>query len=419
MKKDSQPSFKSIQILSSKAHELWTKAKAVKQAQKKSAAPADGADVEIPGADLTVAITLSSVIKATLAIFAIYFAAQFLFIIRDKIFLLCLAFFLSIVIDSSVSFLERMRLPRGIAVLLVYALFLSILIFLVASLIPIVAYQVQDLARLINHSADDFLSNPQINIPIVSDSFNMQLSNLMHNLLESLQIKDRTDAMTQFGTNLSQAAQNSIGLAVQLAGSVFNFIATFILILFLAFFIQMEKEKISNYFRIFFPRHYRRYVDAKAEAVYLKMSQWAQGQIILCFSIGLLAFIALKILGIPYALTLALLAGFTEIIPYAGPIIAAIPAVLIAGTQGGFIWAVITMAVYYVIQFCENHMLVPLVMKHAVGLSPIVVMFGMLVAVSFPSTIHPILGVILAVPITTIVTIFVDDLRHISRKKVD
>ncbi|MBP9773787.1 MAG: AI-2E family transporter [Candidatus Peribacteraceae bacterium] len=419
MKKEPQPSFKSIQILGTKAHEIWTKARAAKQAQKKASNTAEGAEAEMPGADLTIAITLSSVVKATLAIFAIYLGAQFLFTIRDKIFILCLAFFLSIVIDSSVSFLERMRIPRGFAVLLVYILFLSVLIFLVASLIPIVAYQVQDLARLINRSADDFLATPDVQIPLVSDAINAQLSSLMHNLLEGLQIKDRTDAMTQFGANLSLAAQNSFGFAVQLAGSVFNFIATSILILFLTFFIQMEKEKISNYFRIFFPRHYRRYVDAKAEAVYLKMSQWAQGQIILCFSIGLMAFIALKILGMPYALTLALLAGFTEIIPYAGPIIAAVPAVLIAGTQGGFVWAVITMGIYYAIQFCENHILVPLVMKHAVGLSPIVVMFGMLVAVSFPSTIHPILGVILAVPVTTIVAIFIDDLRHISRKKVD
>jgi predicted PurR-regulated permease PerM len=68
-------------------------------------------------------------------------------------------------------------------------------------------------------------------------------------------------------------------------------------------------------------------------------------------------------------------------------------------------------AMYYVIQWCENNLLVPLIMKRAVGLSPIAILFAMLIGISFPDIIHPILGVMLAIPVTTIITIFLEDWR--------
>ena len=113
----------------------------------------------------------------------------------------------------------------------------------------------------------------------------------------------------------------------------------------------------------------------------------------------------------PYALTLAVLAGFCEFIPAMGPLIAAVPSVFIALTQEGFIWALVVAGIYYVIQWCENNLLVPLIMKRAVGLSPIAILFGMLIGVSFPETIHPVLGIMLAIPTTTIIAIFLNDWR--------
>jgi predicted PurR-regulated permease PerM len=114
----------------------------------------------------------------------------------------------------------------------------------------------------------------------------------------------------------------------------------------------------------------------------------------------------------PYALTLAVLAGFCEFIPAMGPLIAAVPAVLIALSQQGFVSAAIVMGVYYVIQWCENNLLVPLIMRRAVGLSPVAILFSMMIGVSFPDTIHPVLGVMLAIPTTTIIAIFLRDLSE-------
>lgn len=419
MPRKTPDSFKSIQILSEKAQSLWALAKTRMQS---SATGAKGTKLLPPPSERNRNVVFldmhaGTVAKATLTIVGVLGIMWVLFFVRDKILILLLAFFIAVVMDTHVRRLERWHIPRSVAVLLIYLVFLSITIFLIASLVPIVATQLQDLARFINQSSDSFLADPNVHLSFLSDGMNERLTAMIQDALENMGIRDRASALFQFGQNLSAVAQSSISFAVQIAGSVFNFIVNLILILALAFFIQLEREKISDFVRALLPRNYRGYYDSKADAIYHKMSQWFQGQLILCVSIGVLVFIALSILGMPYAQTLALLAGFTEFIPYAGPIIGAFPAVFIALTQQGLVWGLIVAAVYYVIQICENNLLVPLIMKHAVGLSPIAIMFGMLIGVSFPDTIHPVLGIILAVPTTAVITIFVHDFYTLRKKK--
>jgi len=122
-------------------------------------------------------------------------------------------------------------------------------------------------------------------------------------------------------------------------------------------------------------------------------------------------------LGMPYALTLAVLAGFTEFIPYVGPFIAAVPSLLIALSQWGFTWALIVALCYYAVQWSENNLIVPFVMRRAVDVSPVAIIFAMLAGVSFPSVLHPVPGIPLPIPAASIITIFLDDLRRKSGKE--
>ena len=163
------------------------------------------------------------------------------------------------------------------------------------------------------------------------------------------------------------------------------------------------------------PERYRTYLHSKSEAMHTKIGQWARGELLLMLSIATLTFIALIILGMPYALTLAVLAGFCEFIPAVGPLIAAIPAVMIALSDKGLVYALVVAGVYYIIQWCENNLLVPLIMRRAVGLSPVAILFAMMVGISFPNTIHPLVGVMLAIPITTILALFLEDWQKIHR----
>lgn len=416
-RKKSDP-FTSFRILGKKAQDLFVKAAEIKKSMKDL--PADGEVTEpSPCGDFTIRFAPGSVVQAACLILAVIVASWLVSVLSDKIILLLLAFFLAAIIDPGVRFLERIGFPRGIGILLHYFFALFVIVFLVLSLIPIIASQLQQIAFLINDRVNEFLLDPRISLPLLTDDVNTRLTELAEATLQSLSITKFTDALQFLSHSMSSLAQGSVLFATRLAGSVGNFIVKLIIVLVLAFFIQIEKEHIRLWVRSFFSARTRAYMDIKADAIHEKIGQWARGQLLLGLSIGLLVFIALSILRIPYAATLAVLAGFTEFIPYIGPFIAAVPAVLIALTDGGFIWALIVMGVYYVIQWCENNLLVPLIMKRAVGLSPIAIIFAMLMGLSFPDIIHPVLGLLIAVPVTTIIAIFLDDWRLIKGPAVE
>ncbi len=413
MSKRTSPSraFTSLQILSSKAQGLLKKARKISAENT-----ANGKTAKLPPQckcdSVLVHLSAKSALRAAFTVLAVFAGTWLLLHLRDKILLLLLGIFIAMVIDPGVAKLESMRVPRGLAILLHYVIAILLILFLFFSLIPIIAQQLQQIALFISAEVNGFLADPRISLPLLSDESNARMTLLVQNTLRDLSIYEFTDALQSLGQNLATAAEGSLRFAAQIAGSVARLVATLIIVLVLGFFIQLEKEKILRWTRGLFPRLWIPYVDAKAEAIHIKIGQWARGEALLMFSIFSLTLLALVILRMPYALTLAVLAGFCEFIPAMGPLIAAVPAVLIALSQQGFVWAAVVMGVYYVIQWCENNLLVPLIMRRAVGLAPVAILFSMMIGVSFPDTIHPVLGVMLAIPTTTIISIFLKDISE-------
>lgn len=407
--------FTSFRIIGQKAQAIIARAKAeMKKNRGKPSAHVPLPPLEVHE-EMIVRLSVIGVLQGALTILAIVGATWILIQILDKLILVFLAFFVAALIDPGVRTMEQWGVPRGLGILLQYFIALFFFLFLLFSLIPIIAEQLQQIAIFISLEVDAFLSNPQISIPFLNDSVNHRLTDLTQITLQNISINQFIDTLQQLGQNLSAAASGSVRFATRLAGSVVSFLVRTIVVLVMAFFIQIEKERITLWVQSFFPLRFRAYMDSKSEAIHHKIGQWARGQVLLGLTVGSLVFIALTILRVPYALTLAVLAAFTEFIPYIGPFIAAVPAVLIALTQQGFMWALIITGVYYVIQWCENNLLVPLIMKRAVGLSPIVIISAMLIGISFPDIIHPVLGILLAVPVTTMIALFLDDWRTMHR----
>lgn len=419
-RKKADESFTSFRVLGQKAQDLIQRASTELQKRRRKENVRPDSPVDAPSdadAILTVRFSPLSILQSTLVIVAVALALALLVLLRDVIILLLLGFFVAAIIDPGVRMMERWGVPRGIGVLLHYLFAFLILVFLMVSLIPLIADQLQQIAFLINTEVNRFLANPDFGwVPFVSEDVKLQLADVMQATLSNMSIGSFTDALSSLSENMSSVGVGSVLFITSLAGSVAGFIAKVVIVIVLAFFIQMEREHIRQWVRGFLGSRSRLYMDDKTEAIHHKIGQWARGQLMLGFCIGLLVYIALLILGMEeYAATLAVLAGFTEFIPYIGPFIAAVPAVLIGMTTGGFWWALGIMLVYYVIQWCENNLLVPLIMRRAVGLSPIAIIFAMLSGLSFPQIVHPILGLLLAVPVTTIVTIFLEDWREHRR----
>ncbi|MFA6038841.1 MAG: AI-2E family transporter [Candidatus Peribacteraceae bacterium] len=365
---------------------------------------------------VTIHLSVSGMVQATFVILAIAVGVLVLYLLQDKIVLFLLAVFVAVIVDPGVKLLGRMGIPRGVAMLLQYFIALFLAIFLLISLIPVVADQIQQLGAFLNARVNAFLLAPSIQLPLFTPEVNLRLTDLLKTVLAYMNIERLADALQTLGRNLSVPA-DSLLFAMQVAGSALNFFLNLIVVLVLAFFMQLEKEKIVSWVRSFLPWSLRLYVDDKSELIHWKLAQWTRGQLLLCFSVTVLVFLALVILRMPYALTLAILAGFTELIPVIGIFIAAVPAVVIALTQQGLLWAVMLALIYYVIQWCESNLLVPLVMKRTIGLSPIVILLAMLIGISFPSIVHPILGIMLSIPIATVLMLFFEDWRETRMKR--
>ncbi|MBI2420934.1 MAG: AI-2E family transporter, partial [Candidatus Levybacteria bacterium] len=136
---------------------------------------------------------------------------------------------------------------------------------------------------------------------------------------------------------------------------------------------------------------------------------WLRGQVFLSFVIGFITWISLTVVGIEYALPLALLAGMLEVIPTLGPIIAAVPAVIVAFAVSPATAALVTV-VYVIIQLAENNILVPKIMQKAVGLNPVAI----IVAILIGGKVLGILGALLSIPFLSVLIIVYKQLRHLQ-----
>jgi predicted PurR-regulated permease PerM len=179
-----------------------------------------------------------------------------------------------------------------------------------------------------------------------------------------------------------------------------------LMILLLALYITTDGPRIGRYLRAFLPPDRHEQASRITNRIFVRLGGWVSGQILLCLIIGSMSWLGLTVIGVPYAVVLALIAGIMEAVPNIGPIIAAVPAVLIAALYSP--WQALLVAILYiVIQQLENYVVVPRVMSRAVELHPLAVLLALLVG----SELMGVLGAVLAVPVTAAISVIVDEIR--------
>jgi predicted PurR-regulated permease PerM len=360
--------------------------------EKKLAATGDTKEIH----KTTVDVSTISVAKSTLAILGILVLGWFILEIKNVIALFFVATFLALALDPFVDKMQKWKIPRSIGALLIYIIFVGVTGIVISSFVPILASEIPKLATAVLDWVEGFgIETTAIQNQITS--FQGYLSNIQQNLNQE-NIKAGLNVLSTIG-------QNAFAVVKSIAGGVVNFVLVFVI----AFFMIIDEDGIKSFLIALFPRRFHRYILEKGAAVEDKFGAWVRGQAILMVVMGLLTFIALKIAGIQYAATLGTLAALTELVPYVGPVIAFIPAAILALSQGGWFLAFVVLLIYVGIQQLEGNVLIPLVMKKAVGLSPVIIMFAMFVGASFPETINPIVGIIISVPIATAISVFVRD----------
>ena len=170
--------------------------------------------------------------------------------------------------------------------------------------------------------------------------------------------------------------------------SIFSNLINVLLVLIFAFYLLMARSKQDEQLDMFFGKERSKKI----------------GQLILMLLVGSITYIGLRLLGIPYALPLAILAGLLEIVPYFGPIIAAIPAVIIGFSISPII-GIATTALAFLIQQLENYLIVPKIMEKSVGVSPIIILLALTIGFKITGP----MGALISVPVFITLQVFVKE----------
>lgn len=278
-----------------------------------------------------------------------------------------IAILLMTALNPLVTRLEKLRLPRPLSILLIY---ISLFLIFGLGLVSVVPPLVDQTTTLVNR------------VPLLIQELGGWLNGLGIGVDKSL-----------IETQVSQLGNLPINL-VRLSISVFSNVIAVITVLVLTFYLLVERKNLDRYLLVLFGEGGEKKAKAFVDELEMRLGGWVRGELTLMAIIGLLTYAGLLLLGIPYALPLAILAGVFEIIPNIGPALSAIPAVLIGLTISP-VMGVATAALYFLIQQLENSLIVPKVMEKAVGVSPLITIIALAIGFQLGGPV----GAILSVPV--------------------
>lgn len=209
-----------------------------------------------------------------------------------------------------------------------------------------------------------------------------------------------TQGLETFSQGLVNITSTLYSTTVGVIGTIIGFFTIAVV----TFYLLLEKRGLRNLIASYLPTKQRARFTSLLHEIGIKMGGWLRGQLLLALIVGVIDFIGMLIIGVPFALTLGVWAAFTEIIPYLGPVLGAIPAVIIAFVDTP-IKGLLTLILFIVVQQIEANILAPKVMGKAVGLSPVVIIFAILIG----AKLGGIAGVILAVPAAAAISVLVKE----------
>jgi len=325
----------------------------------------------------TIGVPSSIIFRVVVTLLGLWF----LYVIRDVIWLFLIAIIITAALNPVIRGLQKFfKSNRSLAVSTVYILFFTILGLIISFISPMLSEQFNQLGKELPHFIAQFSSDSSV---VPSD--------------------------ISFG----DVSQKIVTLLNNPFSTTFGFLTTVISIMAviaMSFYMSLQEDGLKDALLLVTPRQYNKYVSSLINRIQENFGRWMVGQVVTMIFVGVLYYIALTILGVPYAPVLALIGGLLEIIPYFGPIIAAIPAVLFGVIEDPIIGAMVAIA-YFVINMIENHFLIPKIMNKAVGLNPVLIILALLIG----GKIAGVVGIFLAVPLAGAIGLFI---RDVMNKKI-
>lgn len=326
-----------------------------------------------------------------LSLLVVLLAFYLIIEVRVIILLLIFALLFATVIERPVLRLERRGLPRAASILLVYLAIFAGIVLISLIVVPPITTEArifwEELPTIVGDLAEEWRT-----------STNPFLSTTGYRLLVQLEFRIENPP--------PPTGDTAISLITSTGGIIFGIIATFVI----GFYYLMEKRLVRQVALDFVRPEARARFNTIWDNVEIKVGDWLRGQLLLMLTIGFLAGIGYAIIGVRFWLLLAVVAGITELIPIIGPWIGGIPAVAIALIDS---WqkALLVAAFLVLLQLAENTILVPRIMRNAVGLSPLAVFIAVLAGAEF----YGPLGALLALPVAAALQVIIQDTLRMRR----
>lgn len=316
-----------------------------------------------------------------------------LYLIRDIFLLILVAFIISSGVMIASRWLKKKTLfPYEIGVVMIFTIIFGFVSTLVALILPELLTQLQGALQ----DLPQFVKNVESMITAISQD---RVSNASEIFPKDINLVDYVRV---------------IGSGVFFTtGNVLFSLINFLFFIALTGYLALRPKSIDTVIMTFFPKHYHRTVRIYVEKSRLKVGNWILGQMILAFVVGILAYIAFLVIGVPYSLLLAVIVALFNMVPMLGPILSFFPAVLFALTADDPLTTVVYVGIFYtIIQQLDGQVLTPLILNRVTGISAIVIVFAVLVGTTFAG----VLGAIICVPIVSVISLFVDGLTQTSQK---
>lgn len=335
--------------------------------------------------NLKINISFAVMAKVAIAvgvIFALYF-------LRDLILLLLTAVVIASAIDPAASWFVRHKIPRALGVLIVYLVTLGIIFGTLFFFVPPLFKDFSDIAFKIPAELSTFVESNQSWKTVMDLAGNFSTKVTVQEVI-SKGVMESPVPLNMFDlTRLFFYRLIDLGLLIAIS-----------------FYLAVQKNGVENFLRVIIPTKQEEYIISLWQRTEVKIGRWMQGQVLLAIIIGPLVYLGLSLFQIEYALTLAIIASVFELIPIFGPILAAVPAVVL-GFGDSVVLGIIIIAFYTIVQQFENHLLYPLVVKKIIGINPLVVIISLLIGYQLAG----FLGIVLAIPLATLLMEFIKDLE--------
>lgn len=329
-------------------------------------------------------------------------AAYAVWILKDLALLVITAVVIASALEPGVEFFLKYKLPRLVAVLVMYLSVFGSLFAVVYFMLPPILNDAQNFIVTVPQYLNTVNLPPELS-PISQTPF------FSGDATQAGGLGSLVETLFSFRDVFSDTSEG----AIQLVSSFFGGIFALVLVVVLSFYFAIQETGVEQFLRLVTPQKHEKYVIGLWGRAKRKIGLWMQGQVILSLIVGVIVYLGLLLLGVPYALLLAVIAAVFDLIPLFGSLIAGVVGVIVAFGAGGVPLALIVAGLYFIVNQFEAHLIYPLVVNKVVGIPPLLVILALIAG----GALAGFLGVLLAVPIAAALREFIDDIDRGKRER--